>query len=55
MYYRCPNCKQKYKYAVDLISYFGDDFGRCPFCKNKGTYEKDGARTLDDSDYMEVE
>ena len=55
MYYHCPSCGLKFKYALDLIPEFGDDFGRCPECGTMGTYEKDGARTLDDADYTEVE
>ena len=55
MYYHCPDCGEKFKYALDLIPVLGDDFGVCPFCRVPGVYEKDGARTLDDSDYLEVE
>ena len=55
MYYHCPNCGLKFKYAIDLIPEFGDEFGHCPECGTMGTYEKDGARTLDDADYTEVE
>ena len=55
MYYHCPQCGMKFKYALDLIPQFGDDFGKCPECDVQGVYEKDGARTLDDFDYTEVE
>ena len=55
MYYHCPKCGRKFKYAIDLIPEFGDDFGHCPVCDEPGIYEKDGARTLDDADYEEVE
>ena len=55
MYYHCPECGLKFKYALDLIPQFGDDFGKCPECEVQGVYEKDGARTLDDFDYIEVE
>ena len=52
MYYCCPKCGKKFKYATDLIPEFGDDFGKCPDC---GTIEKEGARTPDDLLYTEVE
>lgn len=55
MYYHCPKCGLKFKYALDLIPEFGEDFGKCPKCQVEGAYEKDGARTRDDFDYTEVE
>ncbi|MBQ1395952.1 MAG: excinuclease ATPase subunit [Eubacterium sp.] len=55
MYYHCPKCGKKFKYAIDMIPEFADDFGACPVCGEKGVYERDGARTLDDMDYEEVE
>ena len=55
MYYHCPECGTTFKYAVDMIPVFGDAFGRCPQCSSMGVFEKDGARTLDDCDYTEVE
>ena len=55
MYYVCPKCSKKFKYALDMIPEFGDDYGRCPACGEMGTYIKDGARTKDDADYEEVE
>lgn len=55
MYYRCPDCGKKFKYAEDLIPCFGDRFGRCPICGAEGIFEKSGARTPDDLDYEEVE
>ena len=55
MYYRCPDCGKKFKYAVDMIPVFGDAFGRCPDCGAMGTFLMDGARTPDDADYFEVE
>ena len=45
----------QFKYGLDLISEFGEEFGKCPKCHVDGVYEKDGARTLDDYDYTEVE
>ena len=55
MYYRCPKCGKKFKYATDLIPEFGDDFGKCPDCGTMGVFEKEGARTPDDLSYTEVE
>ncbi len=55
MYYRCPQCGKKFKYATDLIPEFGDDFGKCPDCGTMGAFEKEGARTPDDLEYTEVE
>jgi transcription initiation factor IIE alpha subunit len=55
MYYHCPECGKKFKYALDMLSVFGADFGRCPECGAEGVFEKDGARTPDDGDYFEVE
>ena len=55
MYYHCPDCNERFKYAVDMIPVFGDDFGRCPNCGSMGVFEKDGARTPDDAEYFEVE
>ncbi len=55
MYYHCPSCGKKFKYAEDLIAYFGDQFGHCPVCDTMGEFEKNGARTLDDFDYEEIE
>lgn len=54
MYYHCSCCGLKFKYDVDLIPVFGNQFGHCPFCHGAGVFEKDGARTLDDSKYEEV-
>lgn len=54
-YYKCPNCGKRFKYAIDLMSEFGDDFGKCPKCETAGTYIKEGARTPDDLEYEEVE
>jgi len=54
-YYKCPDCGKQFKYAIDLMSEFGDDFGKCPVCETPGTYIKEGARTPDDLEYEEVE
>ena len=55
LYYHCPECGKKFKYAADMIPVFADTFGYCPVCKKEGVFEKDGARTPDDMDYVEVE
>lgn len=55
MYYHCPKCGKRFKYAIDMIPEFGQDFGQCPVCGMKGIFEKDGARIPDDSLYEEVE
>lgn len=55
MYYRCPICGMKFKYAVDMIPVFGAQFGSCPDCAVEGELLYDGARRLDDADYFEVE
>ena len=54
-YYRCPACAKQFKYAMDLIPDFGEDFGKCPACGAMGTYVKDGPRGVDDNEYFEVE
>ena len=38
-----------------MIPVFADTFGYCPDCQKMGVFEKDGARTPDDADYVEVE
>ena len=55
LYYHCPKCAKKFKYALDVMVDFGDEFGFCPDCNVMGVYEKEGARTLDDAEYFEVE
>ncbi len=55
MYYHCPRCGKKFKYPLDLLSYFGDSFGLCPDCQVMGIYEYDGPRRKDDMDYLEIE
>ena len=55
MYYHCPCCNKKFEYALDLITEFGEDFGKCPDCGIMGIYEYDGPRRKDDNDYVEVE
>lgn len=55
MYYHCDKCGLKFSYATDVMAEFGEDFGKCPRCKAEGVFEEDGARKLDDADYLEVE
>ena len=55
MYYRCPACGKRFKYALDLIPVFQDRFGLCPVCSAAGSFVKDGAITPDDQDYEEVD
>lgn len=55
MYYHCPKCGKKFEYEVGRIAEFGSEFGYCPDCHVMGVFEKDGARTLDDADYYEVD
>ncbi len=54
-YYHCPVCKEKFKYAQDLIPEFGERFGCCPKCGAPGVFEKDSPRIPEDSQYFEVE
>ena len=55
MYYLCPQCGKRFKYALDTIPELGLSFGHCPICGSEGVLEKDGARTPDDASYEEVE
>ena len=55
MYYHCPRCGKKFKYALDLIAEFGDSYGQCPDCKVMGVYERDGAIGPDDAEYADIE
>lgn len=55
MYYHCPQCGKKFKYAVDLIPEFADAFGTCPECAVPGVLEGEGARIKTDAAYEEIE
>lgn len=55
MYYHCPKCGKRFKYAIDMIPEFGQDFGHCPACSAEGIFEQDSARIPDDALYEEVE
>lgn len=54
-YYHCSECGFKFKYAFDIITEYGDEFGCCPKCGIMGVYEKDGPRQIDDAHYYEVD
>ena len=41
MYYHCEKCGHKFKYALDLMTEFGEEFGKCPRCGGAGVYEKE--------------
>lgn len=55
MYYHCDQCGKKFKYELSLIPEMGDRFGRCPACNASGVYERDGARSVNDAEYEEVD
>lgn len=55
MYYHCGDCGKKFKYAVDMIPVFGEQFGFCPDCNKEGVFEQDGARIPNDAEYIEIE
>ncbi|MGN0658337.1 MAG: hypothetical protein ACI4LA_01900 [Emergencia sp.] len=55
MYYQCPQCGRKFRYALDLLNEMGDQFGRCPDCGAEGTFIKEGPVSRDSMDYVEVE
>lgn len=55
MYYHCPKCGEKYKYELDLIGVYGENFGCCPRCGARGVYDKEGPRQMDDVEYQEVQ
>lgn len=55
MYYICPKCGKKFKYALDMLACEADTFGKCPQCGMAGVFEQDGARIQRDNLYEEVE
>lgn len=55
MYYDCENCGEKFKYAIDLIPEFGDDFGKCPCCGKPGKLVGEGPVLAKYNAYKEVE
>lgn len=55
MYYACPKCGKKFKYAIDLLDVAGEQFGQCPNCKLEGTFIKEGPNTPDSLEYEEVD
>lgn len=55
MYYQCPQCGKKFKYAIDLLNEMGDQFGKCPICNIEGTFIKEGPNTPDSLEYEETD
>lgn len=55
MYYQCPDCGKKFRYALDLLNEMGDRYGRCPVCGTEGTFIKEGPVSRDSTEYEEVE
>ena len=53
-YYKCNKCGKLFKYSIDLIPEFGNEFGNCPVCKEKGEFLKEGAVVLDDLLYEDI-
>ncbi|WP_300754435.1 hypothetical protein [uncultured Brachyspira sp.] len=54
-YYKCPKCGKLFKYSIDLIPEYQDEFGNCPVCNIKGEYLKEGAADLDDLLYEDID
>ncbi len=55
LYYQCPECGKKFKYATDVMTEYGEDFGKCPNCEIMGTYITEGARIPTDLEYEDME
>lgn len=55
MYYQCPQCAKKFKFAIDLLDEAGERFGKCPDCNVEGTFIKEGPNTEDSLDYEEID
>lgn len=55
MYYQCPDCGKKFRFALDLLNEMGESFGRCPVCSAEGTFIKEGPASRDSLDFEEVE
>ena len=55
--YMCYDCEcgKKYKYAVDMIAEFGEDFGKCPVCGAQGKLIGEGPVMAKYKDYEEVD
>lgn len=54
MCYDCQ-CGKKYKYAIDMIAEFGEDFGKCPVCGAQGKLVGEGPVLAKYKDYEEVD
>ncbi|MCR5175159.1 MAG: excinuclease ATPase subunit [Oscillospiraceae bacterium] len=55
MYYRCPDCGQRFKSETGAIAALGDRFGRCPRCGQEGILIGEGPASPDDADYEEID
>ena len=55
MCYECKKCGKKYKYAVDLIGDFGEEYGLCPVCGSEGKLVFEGPVSPETSAFEEVE
>ncbi|MCF0142050.1 MAG: excinuclease ATPase subunit [Parasporobacterium sp.] len=55
MYYICPDCGKKFRYAIELIPEFGDEFGCCPVCGKMGELVGEGPIMAQYQDHEEVE
>ena len=55
MCYICNNCGKKYRYAIDLIGEYGEDFGKCPDCGSDGKLAWEGPVSTETAQYEDVE
>ncbi len=54
-YYKCPVCSKLLNMQLILSQNMERILEKCPTCENEGVYIKEGARTLDDLLYEEIE
>ena len=54
MFYRCPVCRKKFKYATDIIEQ--QNFGTCPICGSQGILvaESGASYPADANDYEDM-
>ena len=55
MYYQCPNCGKKMKFAQDVMIELGEKFGQCPNCEIDATFVKEGPLALDGNEWEEID
>ena len=55
MCYVCNSCGKKYRYAIDLIGEYGEDFGKCPDCGSDGKLAWEGPVSTETAQYEDVE